>query len=390
MSKIVVIGCGIVGAAIAYELSLIPGLDITVIDKNTPAHGATGAALGVLMGAISHKKKGRAWRFRSNSLKRYQTLIPELEAQTGLKIPVNQQGILKLLFAGENLEKWQELQKFRAVEGWTLEIGDRAFITQHCPKILHEDIIGAVYSPQDRQINPVELTKALVAGARANGVKFMFGVEVQDFVTQTRLCLGEQDDDFAPSRQVAKKSAKQNIVSCEYLVTSIGQISVEELIISAGLGSTPLTQSLQQEIPIRPVLGQAIKLQLDRALGNADFQPVITGNDIHLVPLGNNQYWLGATVEFPTETEASIANQDLLAELMAGAIAFCPELKSATILETWSGKRPRPEGRAAPIIEKLSGYSNVLLATAHYRNGVLLAPATALEVVQMLTLTPRS
>lgn len=389
MSKIVVIGCGIVGAAIAYELSLIPGLDITVIDKNTPAHGATGAALGVLMGAISHKKKGRAWRFRSNSLKRYQTLIPELEAQTGLKIPVNQQGIFKLLFAGENLEKWQELQKFRAAEGWTLEIGDRAFVTQHCPGIVNQNIIGAVYSPQDGQVNPVELTKALVAGARANGVKFQFGVQVQDFVTQTRLCLGEQDDDFAPSRQDANKSAKQNTVSCEYLVTSIGQISVEELIISAGLGSTPLTQSLQQEIPIRPVLGQAIKLQLDRVLGNIDFQPVITGNDIHLVPLGNNQYWLGATVEFPTETEASIANQDLLAELMAGAIAFCPELKSATILETWSGKRPRPEGIAAPIIEKLSGYSNVLLATAHYRNGVLLAPATALEVVQML-ITPRS
>ncbi len=69
---------------------------------------------------------------------------------------------------------------------------------------------------------------------------------------------------------------------------------------------------------------------------------------------------------------------------MEGAIAFCPDLKQATILETWSGKRPRPEGIPAPIIEKLSGYGNVLLATAHYRNGVLLAPATALEVVSQL------
>ena len=66
------------------------------------------------------------------------------------------------------------------------------------------------------------------------------------------------------------------------------------------------------------------------------------------------------------------------------AIAFCPELKQATILKTWSGKRPRPEGIPAPIIEKLTGYSNVLLATAHYRNGVLLAPATALEVARLL------
>ena len=361
MSKIVIIGCGIVGAAIAYELSLITGLDITVIDKNTPASGATGAALGVLMGVISQKQKGRAWRLRSTSLKRYQTLIPELEARTGMKISVNHQGLFKLLFTGDNLAKWQKLREFRAAEGWNLSIGDRAFVAHHCPHLVNEQIIGAVYSPQDGQINPRELTQALVAAATANGVKFQLGVEVQDFIIQ-----------------------KNELATCQSLTTSIGKLEVEQLIISAGLGSTPLTQSLQQGIPIRPVLGQTMKLKLDRSLGNADFQPVITGNDIHLVPLGNHQYWLGATVEFPTETGESIADAQLLEQVMEGAIAFCPELKSATILETWSGKRPRPEGISAPIIEKLSGYNNVLLATAHYRNGVLLAPATAIEVVQML------
>jgi glycine oxidase len=137
MSKIVIIGCGIVGAAIAYELSLIPGLEITVIEKyNTPATEATGAALGVLMGAISQKRKGRDWRFRSTSLQRYQSLIPELEAKTGLKISVNRQGILKLLFTGENLEKWHKLREFRAAEGWELVIGDRTFLGEHCPHII--------------------------------------------------------------------------------------------------------------------------------------------------------------------------------------------------------------------------------------------------------------
>lgn len=363
MSKIVIIGCGVVGAAIAYELSLISGLEITVIERNNPASGSTGAALGVLMGAISQKKKGRAWRFRSTSLKRYETLIPELEAKTGLNVPINRQGILKLLFAEDDLEKWYKLREFRASEGWKLEIGDRAYVTQRCPHLVNDDIIGAVYSPQDRQIHPVKLTQALVAAATVNGVKFHFGIEVSDLVNQT---------------------ADNELLSCQYLETTAGKIEVEQLIISAGLGSTPLTQSLQQEIPIRPVLGQAIKLKLDRPLGNPAWQPVITGNDIHLVPLNNNEYWLGATVEFPTETGESIADAELLQEVIQGAIAFCPDLKNATILETWSGKRPRPEGIPAPIIEKLSGYSNVLLATAHYRNGVLLAPATALEVVQML------
>ncbi|MEL6494863.1 MAG: FAD-dependent oxidoreductase, partial [Cyanobacteria bacterium J06623_7] len=361
MSKIIIIGCGVVGAAIAYELSLISGLDITVIEQNHPASGSTGAALGVLMGAISHKKKGRAWRFRRASLQRYQTLVPELQEQTGLNISVNQQGIFKLLFTGDNIEKWHKLKEFRALEGWNLTIGDRYFVRKHCPQISSEDIIGAVHSPQDGQINPVELTNALVSAATANGVKFKFGTKVNNFVTQT-------DDGRS---------------HCQYLITDAGKIEVEQLIISAGLGSTPLTSSLQQTIPIRPVLGQAIKLKLDRPLGNPQFQPVISGHDIHLVPLGNNEYWLGATVEFPTETGASIADAELLEKTISDAIAFCPELKQAAILKTWSGKRPRPEGIPAPIIEKLAGYSNVLLATAHYRNGVLLAPATALEVAQL-------
>jgi glycine oxidase len=363
MSKIVIIGCGVVGAAIAYELSLIPGLDITVIEKNTPASGSTGAALGVLMGVISQKKKGRAWRLRQTSLKRYETLIPELESKTGLTIPVNRQGVFKLLFAGDNLEQWQKLQGFRQQEGWELIIGDRTFVTQQCPHLVNDQIIGAVYSPGDRQIDPVKLTEALVNAATLNGVKFHFGTTVSN-------CFPVRDGELA---------------SCNKLETSKGQIEVEQLIISAGLGSTSLTTSLQQTISIRPVLGQAIKFKLEQPLGNPDFQPIITGNDVHLVPLGNQEYWLGATVEFPTETGETIADQNLLEQVKQEAINFCPTLKTAIILKTWSGKRPRPEGISAPIIGHLSGYSNVLLATAHYRNGVLLAPATALDIAQLVS-----
>lgn len=364
MSKIVIIGCGVVGSAIAYELSLIPGLDITVIEQHSPASGSTGAALGVLMGVISGKKKGRAWRFRQTSLQRYATLIPELEEKTGLNIPVNRQGIFKLLFAGDKLEKWHKLQEFRQAEGWNLEIGDRDYVMAKCPYLTNENIIAAVYSPQDWQIHPVKLTQALVAAARANGVKFKFDTAVESFSTQLN-----QDDKLS---------------SCKQLITTTGKIEVEELIISAGLGSTPLTQSLQQTIPIRPVLGQAIKLKLDQPLSNTDFHPVVTANDIHIVPLENQEYWLGATVEFPQETGESVADKQLLEQMMQKAIAFCPQLKNATIIEEWSGKRPRPEGIPAPIINNLPGYDNVLLATAHYRNGVLLAPATALEVKHLL------
>ncbi|MEM6592536.1 MAG: FAD-dependent oxidoreductase, partial [Cyanobacteria bacterium P01_C01_bin.73] len=59
-------------------------------------------------------------------------------------------------------------------------------------------------------------------------------------------------------------------------------------------------------------------------------------------------------------------------------------LAEAEILSTWYGLRPRPQGQAAPIIQPLEGYCNAILATGHYRNGVLLAPATALKVCELL------
>ena len=75
-NSISIIGCGIIGATIAYELSCSDLYQIDVYDRQQPAQAATGAALGVLMGIISQKVKGRAWNLRRDSIRRYQTLIP--------------------------------------------------------------------------------------------------------------------------------------------------------------------------------------------------------------------------------------------------------------------------------------------------------------------------
>lgn len=365
MSQVVVIGCGIIGAAIAYELSQVTGLKITVLDRHPPAQGSTGAALGVLMGAISKKIKGRAWQLRQASMQRYETLIPELEALTRHKIPFNRRGILRLGFAGEDLASWEQLVETRCSQGWQLEIWDAAQVQSLCPQLNNEKITSAIYSPQDRQVDPSALTKALVAAAKHNGVTFKFGVTVEGIQSTIT--------DASPPG------------ICNQIHTNIGELAVDWLVVASGLGSFPLTASLDQPIEIKPVLGQALHLRLGHPLGNPDFQPVITGNDVHIVSVGEGDYWVGATVEFPDEAGEVVAEPALIEKVRQEAIAFCPALANATILRTWSGKRPRPEGRSAPIIGQLSGYRNVLLATGHYRNGVLLAPATAQEIRHHLT-----
>ena len=373
MVRVAIIGCGIVGASIAFELSQFPELKVTVFDKQPPAQGSTGAALGVLMGVISHKTKGRNWQLRETSLQRYETLIPELEAVTGRKIPFNKQGILMLCSEGEDLSKWEKLIATRDSQGWQLELWDRERVRDRCPHLyLNDKIIAAIYSPQDRQVDPTALTLALVDAAKLKGVNFEFGVEVQGI---TEL------DSQVSQIQLASSIAVNK--SCGTGILPVAE-NFDRLIVCAGLGSAAVTASLNQLVDIRPVLGQALHLLTPNPVGNPDFSPVITCDDVHIVPLGNQEFWVGATVEFSENGGEIQANADMLEQVMARAIALCPALAFASIIRKWSGLRPRPEGRPAPIIGTLPGNDRVFIASGHYRNGVLLAPATARSIREMI------
>ncbi len=358
--QVVVVGCGVVGAAIAYELSQLPGYAVTVIEQHLPAQASTGAALGVLMGAISQKFKGKNLRLRLASMGCYDHWIPQLEAITGRRVPFNRNGILRLCFEGEDLSVWQRLAQKRHEQGYHLEVCDRDWLATHYPYLNLEGVIGAIYSPGDRQVDPTALTLALIDGAQQHGATFQFHCAMQGVVA------------------IAADSGQQ----CHTVLTSTGELAVDWLILAAGLGSTALTTSLQQPVEIRPVLGQALRLQLSESLGIPTQEPVITGNDVHIVPLGQAAYWIGATVEFDGLTPT--ADPALLEAVYHQAIARCPALQSGEIVQQWTGLRPRPEGRPAPIIERLPTYRNVILASGHYRNGVLLAPITAQRVRELL------
>ncbi len=370
--KVVVVGCGVVGALAAYELSAQVSANIVVIDRHLPAQGATGAALGVLMGVISHKVKGRTWQLREASIRRYQSLIAEL-AQQGYAVPFNTQGIVSLCFDESKLPRWEALKEKRHAQGWPLEIWSPETLQAHCP---HLDIVSrsdtdaapvnaAIYSPADGQVNPAALTEALVAAAQARGVAFHWNTEVTQLDIEGQRCRGVQ--------------------------TTQSYLEADWVVLSAGLGSAALTKArlgVSKQLELMPVLGQAMEIQLPEALGKRDFQPVINGDDIHLVPLGEGRYWLGATVEFPPEKGALKPEAERLAAVRRGGERYCGAIAQAEILKTWSGLRPRPVGQPAPVIEPLGDIDNVILATGHYRNGVLLAPATAQQLCELFSCIP--
>ncbi len=359
MEKVAIIGCGIIGATIAYELSRLHTYEIVVYDAaQQPAQASTGAALGVLMGIISQKVKGRAWNWRDYSVRYYRATIPELERLTGLKIPYNQQGIIKLLTPEDDLSKWQQLAVTRQQQQWQLELWKPAQIEERLPQI-NDRLAGAtVYSPQDLQVEPIALTTALVAAAKLNGVKFQFDRSIESIRAASDRC-------------------------CDLFHPDLPTLTSDWVIVTAGLGATKLLAPLAP-IEINPVLGQAIQIRLPQPLGNPDFQPVITHADVNIVPCGGNEYWVGATMEFPIDGVV-VAQVEYLARLKHIAIELCPDLAKGEITRTWTGLRPRPHERPAPIIERVGANRRVLVATGHYRNGVLLAPATAQTIGKMLT-----
>jgi len=360
MTRIAIIGSGIVGAAIAYELSQLPGVNIDLFDAQQPGQGATGAALGILMAVISQKKQGKNWQLRQTSLERYRSLLPELEKTTGRIIPVNRHGLVKLLLEADG-DRWQKLQRTRQGQGYPLEIWDIDQVKQQLPALKSVELHGAIYSPWDWQIQPQALTETLIAAAVNQGVTCHFQTPVSPLPSASTPAI------------------------CQQIETTKGNFPVDYVIITAGLGTTALSQ---QDLPLESVIGQAFRLALPPALtltSAPNWQPVLTAEDVHLVPLANHQFWLGATVEFPADCPQGLANDRLREQLWQRAIAYYPFLEQATIINYWSGKRPRPVGESAPVIRPLTGYDNVLIASGHYRNGVLLAPATAIAVKEWLS-----
>jgi glycine/D-amino acid oxidase-like deaminating enzyme len=350
MVRIAVVGAGVVGAAIAYELSYLNNAEVVLLEAQQAGQGATAAALGVGMAVVSRKTSGRGWRLRQASLARLDTLIGELENLTGEGIAVNRYGLVLLQFDPQERDRWRQLQERRRQQGYILDYWSKEELLERCPQVQSPQVIGAVYAPGDRQVNPQQLTQALLRAAQQRGVQ------------------------FHPATPITTLPPPQPSLT---LVTAQRSWTVDYLILSAGLG----TAKLAPAVALEPVLGQALELELPQPLSPQDFNPVLSGQDLHIVPLGGNRYALGATLEFPPAP----ANPQLLEQLLAQAICFCPGLGEGKILRTWQGLRPRPRGEAAPVIRPLPGYSQVLLATGHYRNGILLAPATALAVKEWLT-----
>lgn len=354
-----VVGAGLVGRACAWQLQQ-RGHQVQLLDPGLngrpDANSGSWAALGVLMAQVFHRSSGRGWRLRQRSLSLWGEWRQQLAAQ-GWPL-VWRPGLLLLASGADDLERHQRLVASRQRQGLPLVLWGRPQLDALAPA-LPAGAVGGLYSPADGQLDPGTAMAALLADGLRLGLQ--------------PICdRAEQLERHAGGWTVH---------------TSGGQtLRADAVVVSAGVASAGLLASLGHNQPQEPVLGQALELELAAPTSwdtPGPWPGAVVWQGVNLVPQtstgdpGRARLWLGATLEPGDQADpAALAH---LRHLGGAAPAW---LEQATVIRRWQGHRSHPIGQPAPLLAQLE--PGLLLASGHYRNGVLLAPATAEWVADQL------
>lgn len=340
-----VIGGGIVALATAWLLQC-RGHRVRLIapDAHGPDPGecrsGSAAALGVLMAQVFQRSRGRAWRRRQASLALWEQWRQEL-AGSGCPIPF-QAGLLLLARDAADAERLQRLLEERQALGLPLDWWS--------PERLEEQglaggggNLGGLHSAQDGQLDPLAAMDAFRRDGLRRGLEL-----VSDRVLELE-------------RQPAG-----------WRVHGHGAAPASEaawLVVAAGLASEALLAPLGHQRPMEPVLGQCLELVTSDPI---PWPCPVVWQGLNLVPRPGGGLWLGATLEPGDQAEPTLLEP---MRQLASAAPGCGWIRSAAVARHWQGLRARPIGRPAPLLESLE--PGLLLLSGHYRNGVLLAPASA-------------
>ena len=303
------------------------------------------------MGHAFRRSSGRAWRLRQRSMALWPAWVEQLnhpESPLALETP-----LIQLAGSAEEAQRLNQLASARPgsglqfIDNTRLQKADPAW-----PQVGH----GAMLSERDGRIDPLRLLKALRRGLTEQNIACL----AKAVVELQRLNSGNRQ------RRWRIKT------------TDGTSEDVDRVVICSALGSNALLQNLGHQRPMEPVLGQVLELQLNNPPGQWTAWPaVLTCSGINLIPHGPNRLWIGATLEPGTTADPAAA--DTMKRLNDLAPTW---LEEATLAEQWSGLRARPIERPAPLLEELE--PGLLLASGHYRNGVLLTPATAEWVCEQI------
>ena len=343
-----VAGGGLIGGSIALELARA-GLRVGLFDRQEPGQEASWAGAGILSPAPESAAMISLVPLAKASMAIYPEFVRMVEEISGQSVGYRPKGTLQAIFARDAREELSTVIALHHGLGLKAE-PLRAADARELEPALSEELEAAVWRPEEASVDNRALTQAVLEAARRSGVQFFTGSEVEAIWREGGRCVGLH--------------LKNEKVEAQWTVVAAGCYSAN-------------IEGVAAYAPVRPAKGQMIALRAD----DLNIERVLWSEKIYLVPRNDGRILAGATVEYTGFEKGLTAGG--LEKILAGTIELAPGLANARVQETWAGLRPDSPDHL-PILgpTELDG---LLIATGHFRGGILLTPITAQLVREWVT-----
>lgn len=356
----IVVGGGVIGLSCAWRAAQ-RGARVAVLERGEPGGGATRVAAGMLapVGELTFGEP-ELLELTLTAARLYPEFVADLEAATGESSGYERLGALHVALDRDEaaqLRRVHELQR-------SLDLEAEWLPPRRCRELepgLTPSFHGGVFAASEAAVDPRALTRVLLAALRAEGVEVRTGVEVVDGI-------------FEGERLVGVRTGAGEELRAESIVLATG----------AWAGATEwLPEHARPQV--RPVKGQVLELQAREIPGVTPDEPVarhiLASERVYLVPRADGRLVVGATVEemgFDTAITAGGVH-----ELLREAYRLLPDVAEMELLGATAGLRPGTPNNL-PLVGP-GAIDGLVLATGHFRNGILLAPLAAQAVADLLS-----
>lgn len=341
---VAIIGGGLIGASIAFELAGA-GLRVVVFDRQEPGREASWAAAGMLSPAPDSARDLPLVPLGRESLRLYPAFVSAIEEASGETARLRWNGALEIFFGADaESNRDRRASQCRGL-GLNAEAVDSA-TAREWESGLGGDARAALWLPDEGTVEPRALTKAVIASARKRGAEIRADIPITNVLMRGGRCVGV--------------AAGDEEILADRVVVAAGSFCS---LIDSG------SEIIARYAPTRPVRGQMMAL---RSAGSG-IRRVVRSERGYLVPRADGRIIAGSTSE-AVGYEKGVTPEGLR-KIFDAATELVSELAGAEVTETWSGLRPgTPDD--LPILGPTE-IDGLLIATGHYRNGILLAPVTA-------------
>jgi glycine oxidase len=337
--RVVIIGGGVMGCATALELTKHGVKEIVLLERAVPGAEASSAAAGMLAAQVESKDGAERARY-VRARNAYAGWAEELRSLTGIDIAYRKSGVLELA-SGLELSALRERVASNVAAGLAAELVD-ANGARAIEPMLGGEFAGAAWFPDEAQVDPPQLLRALVAAVARAGVQIKSGTTVSALAQERDACRG--------------------------VVLDSGEtIHADAVLLAAGSWSS-LVPGVPKSMPaVRPVRGQLVQLE-ERP---PRLSRIVFLDGGYIVPRGDGRIICGSTMEdVGHRREVTAAG---VQQILGSAIRIAPSLGQAELSRVWCNFRPHaPNG---PLVGA-SPLPGLFLATGHHRNGILQAKVT--------------